>query len=215
MPVDPPGRRFVYSNPGYALAGLIVERVSEEDLESFILREVFGALGTEHARLFGLTPAMVERVALPYLPFELAERLGLNPLGAPGRPVALPQVRFTVYPAGDAYMTPVEMGRFLGLVLNHGAWRGRQVLDPHLVREATTPQAGVGSTEGLGWVLAEWDGRRLIEHSGGYPGYSAYLRGDPETGFGVFVAATSMGDMTAMAQATLESLIQENAGSTP
>lgn len=215
-PVDPPGSRYRYSNPGICVAALVVERVSGLDFESFVLEEVFEPLGIEQHALFGLTPAMAERLALPYLPYELAERLGLVSGGTPGNPVPMPQVRFGVYPAGDAYATPRDMARFLGLHLNHGEWRGTRILDPSIVAEAHSPQSEVGSEDGLGWFLVPRDGRIFIEHSGGFIGYSAYLIGDPGSGFGVYVAANAMGDMTQLAVDLVSTLIAENhAGTSP
>ncbi len=209
-PTESPGKIYRYSNPGYAVVGLAVEEVSGQKLESFVLAEVFGATGATHGRLFGLTSGMAERVALPYLPFELADSLGLEPDGAPGRPVAIPQSRFGVYPAGDVYMVPTDMARFLGMHLNKGVWRGSQVLERESVEISHSPQSQAGSTDGLGWYLKKRGDQTFIEHPGGYTGYSAYSIGHPASGYGVYTVATSMGDMSDLASSILISLIEEN-----
>ncbi len=86
------------------------------------------------------------------------------------------------------------------------------MLDLSTVEQAHSPQSQVGSNDGLGWFLVEREGRPFIEHSGGYIGYSAYLIGDPMSGYGAYLAANAMGDMTDLAVSIVTKLIDENEG---
>ena len=46
----PPGSRYLYSNTGYALAGLIVQRVSGKSLDAFTQERLFKPLGMTHTQ---------------------------------------------------------------------------------------------------------------------------------------------------------------------
>lgn len=46
-----PGQKFEYSNTGYALLALIVEKVSHKSFPEFLEKEIFGALGMENTFL--------------------------------------------------------------------------------------------------------------------------------------------------------------------
>src|SRR5215208_152404 len=46
----PPGSRYLYSNTGYALAGLIVQRVSGKTLDAFMQERLFRPLGMTHTQ---------------------------------------------------------------------------------------------------------------------------------------------------------------------
>ena len=46
----PPGTEYSYSNTGYALAGVIVQRVSGQTLDAFTQARLFGPLGMTHTR---------------------------------------------------------------------------------------------------------------------------------------------------------------------
>src|SRR5207237_3383180 len=46
----PPGTRYLYSNTGYALAGIIVERVSGKSLSEFTRDHLFRPLGMMHTQ---------------------------------------------------------------------------------------------------------------------------------------------------------------------
>ncbi len=65
-----PGSRYLYSNTGFLLLGLIVERISGETLPGFLERRIFGPLGMNRTRM---TPSVQEPapgLATGYLPKE-------------------------------------------------------------------------------------------------------------------------------------------------
>src|SRR6185369_14057308 len=47
----PPGTAYLYSNTGYALSGLIVQRVSGKTLDAFLQERLFRPLGMTHTQL--------------------------------------------------------------------------------------------------------------------------------------------------------------------
>jgi CubicO group peptidase (beta-lactamase class C family) len=183
---DHPGESFEYNNAAFAVAGLLVERVSGKEFEEYILTEILGPLGIS-GKPVHLTPSMVERIALPYRPGE-----NRSP-----KPIA--QKRVDVYPAGDFYLTAADLARLLCIHVNSGRCNGVTLLQPESVSQMHDRGRG---DYGLGWgILPDRDGF-LIGHSGGVPGYSAYVLGDPEAHVAVAALATS-GDLSRLARAAL------------
>ncbi|MGF1466860.1 MAG: serine hydrolase domain-containing protein [Sandaracinaceae bacterium] len=65
---------------------------------------------------------------------------------------------------GDARLSPEDLARVGLLVLRGGRWRGRQVLDPAWVDEATTPWVDLGDGGGYGYQW--WTAGRGVYASG-------------------------------------------------
>jgi CubicO group peptidase (beta-lactamase class C family) len=175
--VRAPGERYEYNNYGYGIAGYLVERISGQEFEDYVVEHVLAPLGIETPGPVRPTPEMVERLALPYVP---------SPEGP--RPVA--QTSFDVYPAGDIYLTAEDMARFLGAHLNGGAFQGGRLLGADSTAEAHRPQ---GFHYALGWGT-DPDAPHLIAHTGGVPGFQAQVLGDLEARVGAYVASNS-GDL--------------------
>jgi serine-type D-Ala-D-Ala carboxypeptidase/endopeptidase len=174
--IEAPGTRHVYSNYGYALAGLIVQKVSGLSYERYIVENVLTPSGIESSGPFTPTPEMVEALALPY-------RLE----GGKAHPEA--QVRFDVYPAGAAYLSVPAMASVLLAHLNGGTTHGATLLRPESMGEIHRPQ--FGSAYGLGVGVREMNGEKLISHAGGIPGYSTHFLLAPDSKVGVYLAANA------------------------
>lgn len=62
-----PGSRFLYSNSGFALLGLIVERLSGQSLGDFLQQHFFAPLGMQHTRMLVESDVPLAGMASPYL----------------------------------------------------------------------------------------------------------------------------------------------------
>ncbi len=92
-------------------------------------------------------------------------------------------------PAGLAlYSTARDMGRYMmaqmdGALLTASsaaeAWRG----------QAEPPLAGMGENYGLGWMISDCNGRKMVFHHGGTEGHSAAMCMLPEERLGVVLLA--------------------------
>ncbi len=63
-----PGSRFLYCNSGFALLGLIVERVSGQSLDALLQAEFFGPLGMGSTAMLVESDVPLPGLASPYLP---------------------------------------------------------------------------------------------------------------------------------------------------
>lgn len=174
-----PEEKYEYNNFAYGMAGLILEKLSGQDYETYMLEHVLRPLGITTAHPVYPSPEMVELMALPY-----------SAGGADGKPTPVAQVHFDVYPAGDIYLTAEDMARFLGMLLNDGTFRGKQVISAASAKAMRDPPYGGTYGFGLG-VRKDARGHTIIAHSGGIPGQSSYMIGDVDAQVGAYYMSNS------------------------
>lgn len=138
-PVGPPEETFDYSNSGYVVAGVMLERATGEAWETLIRREVFDPLGMHDAG-FG-APNAGDAMAQPcgHIPGSEADQ----PVRINGdNPEALG-------PAGRVHMPLADMARYLSA----HASRRPDFLDTDSWARLHTPP--FGGEYALGWVVTE------------------------------------------------------------
>lgn len=175
--VRAPETRFEYNNYGYALAGLLLEKLSGLDFEQYVCERVLKPLGVATPHPLRPLPEMVEVMALPY---DLSESNAPRPA---------PQVHTDAYPAGNAYLTAEDMARFLGAHVNGGAFQGRRILSESSVREMHQPR--FGGNYGYGFRIRKTPRGTLIRHTGRLPGMSSMMLGDIDAHAGVYYMANA------------------------
>ena len=178
--VRAPETKWEYNNFAYGTAGLLVQKISGIEYEKYLVDHVLKPLGVTTEHPIYPSPEMVERMALPY-------KAG----GSLGKPAPEVQVHFDVYPAGDIYLTPEDMARFLGAQLNGGVFQGHRILSEDSVRAMHVPR--FGGTYGFGyWMIRDSiTGDTLIHHGGAIPGQRAFMIGDVVAKVGVYYMTNS------------------------
>ncbi|MEV4108360.1 serine hydrolase domain-containing protein [Nonomuraea sp. NPDC049695] len=175
-----PGRRFHYSNLGFALLGELVARSRGTTWLKALQAEVLDPLGMNDTTARPRAPHATGYAVHPYADVVLPEpEHDAEAMG----------------PAGQLWSTPHDLGRWAAFV---GGDTG-DVLSPDTVAEMREP-VGVDDGDawtggfGLGLQLARVAGRRLAGHSGSMPGFLATVWADPADGVGVlFMANTTTG----------------------
>ncbi len=161
--VHPAGRRFHYSNPGYALLGALVERLRGASWEDVLRREVLEPLGLRRTGVRPLVPHADGWAVHPWADVVLPE-----PAEDLGR----------MAPAGQLWSTVGDLARFADFLV-----RGdERVLGAASLSEMRTPAAPAeaadvagGYAYGLGMELRHQEGRALVGHTGSLPGFLACL----------------------------------------
>jgi CubicO group peptidase (beta-lactamase class C family) len=174
--VRAPEERFEYNNYGYALAGLLIEKISGVEYEKYVCEHLLRPLGITTPHPVYPTPEMVEVMAMPY---ELAQ---------PPRPA--PQMHTDAYPAGNAYLTAEEMARFLGAHVSGGVFQGRRIVSEASVKQMHEPRFGGNYAFGFR-VRKTLDGHTMIRHTGRMPGMSSIMIGDVDAQVGVYYMANA------------------------
>jgi CubicO group peptidase (beta-lactamase class C family) len=188
-----PEEKYEYCNAAYGILGYLIEQVSGQEYESYIVEHVLKPLGSEAIAPVRPTARMADLMARPYV------------RGKDGKPEPTEQVFFDVYPAGDLYMTATDMARYLGAHLNGGVFGGKRILSAASVAEMHKNQSPTPDRPyGFGFaVLTAPDGHKIITHTGAVPGFNAYLGGDVTSKLGVYLMTNSGGHQS-IGQAVLE-----------
>jgi D-alanyl-D-alanine carboxypeptidase len=157
-PLFAPGAGWSYSNTGYVLLSLIVQRVTGTSLGRQLKTRVFGPLGLGHTSFPTVDPRIVGRHAHGYLfdagpdspPLDIT---GLSPSWA--------------WAAGNIVSTVEDVARFYRALL------GGRLLPARLLRAMqTTVDAGSGLRYGLGLFEVELPcGGTVWGHEGGLAGF--------------------------------------------
>ena len=177
--VRAPETKWEYNNWAYGMAGLLVQKISGQEYEAYMVEHVLAPLGVSTPHPVYPSPEMVEMMALPY-----------EPGGPNNKPQPVEQVHFDVYPAGDIYLTAEDMARFLAMHLNGGMFHGKRILSEASIKAAHEPQ--FGGTYAFGWaVRKDPNGHTIIIHNGAIPGQSSYMAGDLDAKVGVYFMSNS------------------------
>ncbi|MCG3750689.1 beta-lactamase family protein [Amycolatopsis sp. Poz14] len=179
----PPTERFSYNNAGYCVLGRVIEVLRGKCWDDCVRDHLFAPLGLTHAAS-GPYDAIRYRAAIGHV----TPKPGDDPVPAP-----VWALTRSNSPAGSTLaMRPRDLLTFVRMHLNDGkADDGTQVLQPESLLAMREPQVDVpylgimAAHWGLGWMLFDWDGGKVIGHDGGTIGQSAFLRVVPERGVAV------------------------------
>src|SRR5215470_9076421 len=177
----PPGTRFAYSNPGYGIAGYVIEKVSGQPFDAFIQQNLLVPLGII-AGDFRLTDANRAKLAQGY---------DGNP------PHAIPYKEIYLRPAGDMKASPEELAKLVQFFLRRGRAGDVQLVKPESIVRMEYPETVSSAKNGLrlGYGLANYtesDGGVITHgHDGGIDGFISTYRYMPEQNWGYVVLLNS------------------------
>ncbi len=155
-----PGRSWSYSNTGYILLGLVIEKATATSLEQELRERIFEPLGLTRTS-FPAAPTLPRPFAHGYLPL-------LVPMPN-GKPVDVTAWNPSwAWAAGALVSTAGDLARFYAALV-----RG-ELLPTEQLREMKTAVPSNGSSQyGLGLASDPSDCGRVLGHTGGVPGYTS------------------------------------------
>ncbi|WP_271785031.1 serine hydrolase domain-containing protein [Aquimarina algiphila] len=177
-PTTKPDEKHIYSNDGYALLGLLIEDVTGLTYEEYIWKNILDPLGIETFGFLRPTPEMIEDLALPYH-IRYNQAYPTN------------QLHLEQYPAGDIFLKPIDMAKFLMMHLNEGEISSTKILSKKSVEKMHLPNLEVEENfyYGLGFGIDQIDGKNYSYHQGSLPGYLSVFQIDFETKTGVYITS--------------------------
>lgn len=170
-----PGQAFSYSNPGYSLAGYVLEQATGKPYADAMKELVFDPLGMSRSTLRP-TAAMTWPLALGHTAEEGQKPAVVRPMADDTR----------LWPAGYVFASLDDLTRFAIALLNGGRLEGRQALPAAVTDRLLSPHIAIRTNVfrdghyGYGLILQESGGLRTAEHGGELPGYNAEIRMVPE-----------------------------------
>jgi cyanophycinase len=197
-----PGERYLYSNIGYGVLGLALERAAGRPFMTLVEDGIFTPLGMTSST-FIINDELQPRLSVGY-----ANR----PTGIDTEfPASQHVERGYKVPSGGVYSTVRDLARFIGALDGAGSTVTSAAMRLGM-RTKQTPEAGAGGY-GLGLALyASTGAAPLAGHSGGVAGYTSHIVFDPESKIGVILLRnyeTGRTDLEAAANQLVRSLIQE------
>jgi len=174
---------FGYQNNMYTIAGEIIEKVTGQDWEDFIQQTFFEPLEMKSSRTSSDKFDGTEDIAFPHYNDST---LGIYYFSA-GKPAA------------SIWSSTRDLANWVNMLLNDGKWKNEQILSPEIIQTLITPHTiktvskeyekwGTHfRTYALGWNVYDYNGRKVIEHDGGMPGYISKVAWIPEENMGVII----------------------------
>ncbi len=158
-----PGTRMSYSNPGYAVAAHVLEKVTDRAYEDVIEERIFGPLGMRTSSF---------ELGEPDLPM-MAKGYD-SPTGPP-----VPFSQIYLRPAGNLHTSPAELAVFVQMLLNWGETTETLVIDPEYLSNMERPRTSIAAKAGLiygygtGIASRSLAGFPVLGHGGGIDGFSS------------------------------------------
>ena len=186
-----PDQSYRYSNLGYNVAALAMDKVTGESWKETLQRLIFTPLGMKNTSAY-VSRFPAERLAMPY---------GSTADGYTR--IRYGKTDANMQSAGGLVTTLEDEARWLEAHLNDGRVDGRQLLPAAAIREAHRPQARYSRTGGgvpmvgygLGWNIGMLNGQdTLFLHGGGFAGFSTSMSFVPAHRLGIVVMANN-GDL--------------------
>ncbi len=149
-----PGTQWQYSNTGYVVAGMIIEKVARMPLIDFLQLHIFKPLGMK---------AIDQDLAIGKNYPQGYHRFALGPVR-----LAQPAARGWLFAAGELSMSPTDLAkwdiaRIDRAILPADDWEAQE--KPVVLAD------GRNTNYGLGVLVANRNGRRSIEHNGEAVGF--------------------------------------------
>ncbi len=185
---------FHYCNVTYLAAGQAAGVAAGISWDEMMTSRIFGPLGMTSSTLSLAEVQKDARLALGYTwdadtkELEHDEMMDLSVIG----------------PAGSVNSNVVDMAQWLRLQLAKGEIDGQRLISAERIEETWTSQIEIagGVDYGMGWMLHEVDGRRVVEHGGNIAGFSAQIGLLPDESLG-FVLLINL-NMAPLQQSSLQ-----------
>lgn len=176
------GKAFSYSNLGYVLTSLIIDRLENRSWKDILSQKVLQPLGMKHTTSY-VSKATEWPLAVPY--FRRVERERL--------PFA--KKDNTMHAAGGLLSTAEDLANWLLVNINNGRLEGRQVFPAAVMHRVHRQQTSLDQQfyrfhrfgYGVGWYLADYEGDTLYHHFGSFSGFRAHISFMPASRIGVAV----------------------------
>lgn len=170
-----------YFNTGYTIAGEIVKSATGKTWAEQLQEKFFTPLEMKNS--LALSKDML-----------LASNRTLAHTLIKGEPVVIDYGDIdATAPAGSISSSISDMSKWVTALLADGKYQGEQVIPVKAIEATRTPRSIMGNARnpfslyGLGWDIQEYDGHKLIMHTGGIHGYVTSVTMLPEKNLGIVI----------------------------
>ena len=180
--------KWGYCNAGFLTAGEIVSKVVFQPWERFVREQIFNPLGMNRTIALSVELPVMDNIAAPHTIYK--DKL-----------IAIPYANIdNLAPAGSISSTANDMNRWMLAQLGNGIIGNDTLLPASVVRALRVPQSILGNNSqqprerhanfvlyGLGFLLEDYEGRKLVMHDGGVDGFVSSVTMMPEEKLGIVI----------------------------
>lgn len=199
LPLNAPFRSaFLYNNLAYATLGYIAENITNQTWEEYVTEHILEPLQMDQTNFSVTDSQRTDNYALPYISKE----------------ECITEIPFrnidVVGAAGCMNSTIEDMSKWILFHLNEGKAGEHELISKELLQEMyaphnpvpdqptfSTPESPVNSY-GLGWFISAYRGYKMIHHSGGIDGFSAFASFMPNENIGIVVLTNTTSSLFPM-----------------
>lgn len=185
--------RFCYNNAMYLLASQLIPAITGQSWEDYVRTYFFAPLGMTHTNTSIAAMNADSDSAMPHA--EVDHKV-----------VVIHRYENDIMaPVGGINSSVNDMSHWLMMLLNNGRYHGKTVLDPKIITAMETPEIAIPAdseigtwlhtmnpdsnfyTYGLGFVVEDYAGHKLVAHDGDIDGMASALGMLPDQHLGVVV----------------------------
>ena len=178
--------RWGYTNAAFMTAGQVIPKVTGKSWAAFIHDSIF-------------VPLRMTRSLALSKDIETATNKASAHTVVDGEIRKVPYGRLdNMAPAGAISSSANDLSHWLLMQLNDGKYKNTQVVPASAIAKTRTPNSILGNggalfnkghfaLYGLGWFLQEYNGRKMVQHTGGVNGFVTSVTLLPEEALGIVV----------------------------
>jgi len=175
-----------YTNAAFLTAGEIIPKVTGKQWEDYVKEKIFIPLGMNNTLALSKDFASAANRAMPHT-------IDNNRL------IKIPVCAIdNLAPAGSIGSSVDDMSKWILMLLNNGKVGDKQIIPAAAIAQTRFPHSILGnggylfnrghfSLYGLGWMLEEYSGRKIVSHTGGVNGFVTSVTLIPEEKLGILV----------------------------
>ena len=178
--------KWGYTNAGYSIAGKIIEKVSGKTWGEFLKERIFLPLNMNRTLSFSEELKTADNVAIPH---TIIDEQTVS--------IPIPDID-NLAPAGSISSSVKDMSSWLIAQLRKGRHDEEDIIPIPVIKKTRNPVSIVGRYNhlfnkqhyelyALGWELQDYEGKELVQHTGGVNGFVTSVTLVPEENLGVVV----------------------------
>ncbi|MBN2600375.1 MAG: serine hydrolase [Candidatus Marinimicrobia bacterium] len=192
-PVSSFRSEYAYQNIMYVVAGQIIPSITGKTWDEFIRERLLTPLNMNRTTTTMAELSSMQNVASPHI---LKNQ----------EVIIVPHRDYdNIGPAASIYSSAKDMAQYVKCLLNYGEFKGRRIFSETNAKEMFRPQMTIPVSDysddmqrrqpqyrayGFGWFLEDYQGQKIIRHSGGVDGMRALVAMVPSENLG-FVILTN------------------------
>ncbi|MGB8192982.1 MAG: serine hydrolase, partial [Chitinophagaceae bacterium] len=179
--------KWGYTNAAFLAAGQIIPAVTGKSWADFLTENIFRPLG------------MKNTIALSKDLPNAVNKASAHTLDHDQQLIKIPFCAIdNISPAGSVSSSASDMSKWVMMLLNNGQVNGERVVPVNAIMQTRVPHSILGNgghmfnksnftLYGLGWMLQDYNGKRMVSHTGGVNGFVSSVTLIPEDKLGIVV----------------------------